>query len=61
MLRPMDDDRIITSDEPGTKDEVIAKAQALLDEITQLREEYDQLAPDEKAQMPESIRRFFGE
>ena len=48
----MDDDKFITSDEPGTKDEVIAKAQALLDEMTQIREAYDQLAPDEKAQMP---------
>ena len=56
----MDDDKIITSDEPGTKDEVIAKAQALKDEMARLQDEYDQLAPDEQAQMPEWLRQFFG-
>lgn len=56
----MDEDEIITGDEPEpTTDEVVRKAQALLGEIAALRDQYDGLTSDEKAQMPEPFRRFF--
>ena len=55
------EDTIITGDEPEpTKEEVVRKAQALLGEMSAWRDEYDRLTSDEKAQMPESLRRFFG-
>lgn len=49
-------------DEPKTTAEIVLdKLEAQLAELEALRGEYEALTPDERAAMPESVRRFFGE
>jgi len=56
----LDDDDPTAGDDDPTEKQVLEKAHRVLADLARLQAEYDRLTPSEKAQMPESVRRFLG-